>query len=147
MHHFLVGVFSRQISLCRNFHSKVGVGVISDVGVISVEYGTTFYFVLHISSSEHACASSGVKHNVGFHTILIDNSCKGLESRLIKNLPVNVFHGLPCREFNLLYRFGGPFVFWNCLSGFFMTSFSGPDTSFVRYAQCFRLYKINIRYQ
>ncbi len=40
MHHFLVGVFSRQISLCRNFHSKVGVGVISDVGVISVEYGT-----------------------------------------------------------------------------------------------------------
>ena len=40
MHHFLVGVFSRQISLCRNFHSKVGVGVISDVGVISVEYGS-----------------------------------------------------------------------------------------------------------
>ncbi len=40
MHHFLVGVFSRQISLCRNFHSKVGVGVISDGGVISVEYGT-----------------------------------------------------------------------------------------------------------
>ena len=36
MHHFLVGVFLRQISLCRNFHSKVGVGVISDVGVISV---------------------------------------------------------------------------------------------------------------
>ncbi len=40
MYHFLEGVFSRQISLCRNFHSKVGVGVISDVGVISVEYGT-----------------------------------------------------------------------------------------------------------
>ncbi len=39
---FLVGVFSRQISLCRNFHSKVGVGVISDVGVFSVEYGSTF---------------------------------------------------------------------------------------------------------
>ncbi len=36
MHHFLVGVFSRQISQCRNFHSKVG------VGVISVEYGTYF---------------------------------------------------------------------------------------------------------
>ena len=29
----------RQISLCKNFHSKVGVGVISDVGAISVEYG------------------------------------------------------------------------------------------------------------
>ncbi len=39
MHNFMVGVFPRQISLCRNFHSKVGVGVISDVGVISVEYG------------------------------------------------------------------------------------------------------------
>ena len=39
MHHFLMGVFSWQISLCRNFHSKVGVGVISDVGIISVEYG------------------------------------------------------------------------------------------------------------
>ncbi len=25
---------------CRNFHSKAGVGVISDVGVMSVEYGT-----------------------------------------------------------------------------------------------------------
>ncbi len=36
MDHFLVGVFSRQISLCGNFYSKVG------VGVISVEYGTTF---------------------------------------------------------------------------------------------------------
>ena len=34
-----MGVFSRQISLCKNFHLKVGVGVISDVGVISVEYG------------------------------------------------------------------------------------------------------------
>ncbi len=39
MHHFLVGVFSRQISLCRNFRSKVGVtvDVISVVGVILVE--------------------------------------------------------------------------------------------------------------
>ncbi len=47
MHHFLVGVFSRQISLCRNFHSKVGVGVISDVGVISVEYGTCKMLIVY----------------------------------------------------------------------------------------------------
>ncbi len=40
MHHFLVGVFSRQISLCRNFHSKVG------VGVISVEYGIIIDFIV-----------------------------------------------------------------------------------------------------
>ncbi len=31
------GVLSKQISLCKNFQSKVGVGLISGVGVISVE--------------------------------------------------------------------------------------------------------------
>ncbi len=50
MHHFLVGVFSRQISLCRNFHSKVGVGVILDVGVISVEYG-----IVRMRTQSHVC--------------------------------------------------------------------------------------------
>ncbi len=55
MHHFLVGVFSRQISLCRNFHSKVG------VGVISVEYGIImltiqfFYGILMLNNELFKC--------------------------------------------------------------------------------------------
>ncbi len=57
MHHFLVGVSSRQISLCRNFHSKVGVGVISDVGVISVEDGILiihYYMLSGVYEEEYA---------------------------------------------------------------------------------------------
>ncbi len=50
MHDFLVGVFSRQISLCRNFHSKVG------VGVISVEYGNYMLYIL-----------KGIRGVSGFH--------------------------------------------------------------------------------
>ncbi len=35
-----MGVISKYFSLCRNFHSKAGVGVNSDMGVISEEYGS-----------------------------------------------------------------------------------------------------------
>ncbi len=38
---FLVGLISKYFSLCRNFHSKAGVGVNSDMGVISEEYGSS----------------------------------------------------------------------------------------------------------
>ncbi len=35
-----MGVISKYFSLCKNFHSKAGMGVNSDMGVISREYGT-----------------------------------------------------------------------------------------------------------
>ncbi len=34
-----MGVISKYFSLCKNFHSKAGMGVNSDMGVISREYG------------------------------------------------------------------------------------------------------------
>ncbi len=39
---FLVGVFLKRSSLCRNFHSKSGIGVVLDVGVISVVVHTLY---------------------------------------------------------------------------------------------------------
>ena len=60
MPHFLVGVISRQIILCRNFHSKVGVGVILDVGVISVQYGTCTVMYLYT----HSSVLAGLQHEL-----------------------------------------------------------------------------------
>ncbi len=37
-----MGVISKYFSLCKNFHSKAGMGVNSDMGVISIEYGICF---------------------------------------------------------------------------------------------------------
>ncbi len=37
LQYFLVGVISKYFSLCKNFHSKAGMGVNSDMGVISRE--------------------------------------------------------------------------------------------------------------
>ncbi len=48
-----MGVILKYFSLCKNFHSKAGVGVNSDMGVISEEYGT---LAINTDASDEQCS-------------------------------------------------------------------------------------------
>ncbi len=40
-----MSIISKYFSLCRNFHSKAGMGVNSDMGVISEDYGSNIIII------------------------------------------------------------------------------------------------------
>ena len=92
MHHFLVG--KKQISLCRNFHSNAEVGVISDVGIESVEYGIIRNVLLVL------CPVHFVMHNNKIHKIqnerVLCEQCYEVtaqQSVAAKNVSVNAAPG------------------------------------------------------